>query len=61
MLHRLADRPELALGAVAAQRIRALMPGLKERAKTLVELADSAAFLARTAAAADWSRRRRRC
>ena len=29
-------------------RIRALMPGLKERAKTLVELADSAAFLARS-------------
>jgi glutamyl-tRNA synthetase len=32
--------------AVAA-RIRTLMPGLKERARTLVELADSAAFLAR--------------
>jgi glutamyl-tRNA synthetase len=31
----------------AAVRIRALMPALKERAKTLVELADSAAFLAR--------------
>ena len=30
-----------------ADRIRALMPGLKERAKTLVELADSTAFLAR--------------
>jgi glutamyl-tRNA synthetase len=30
----------------AAARVRALMPGLKERAKTLVELADSAAFLA---------------
>ena len=30
-----------------ADRIRTLMPGLKERAKTLVELADSAAFLAR--------------
>ncbi len=29
-------------------RIRALMPGLKERAKTLVELADSAAFLVRS-------------
>ncbi len=28
-------------------RIRALMPALKERAKTLVELADAAAFLAR--------------
>jgi glutamyl-tRNA synthetase len=31
----------------AAQRIRALMPALKERAKTLAELANSAAFLAR--------------
>ena len=28
-------------------RVRALMPGLKERARTLVELADNAAFLAR--------------
>ncbi len=28
-------------------RVRALMPGLKERARTLVELAESAAFLAR--------------
>ena len=33
--------------AAAAERIRALMPGLKERAKTLVELAESAAFLVR--------------
>ncbi len=33
---------------VAAARIRALMPALKERAKTLVELADSAAFLTRS-------------
>jgi len=32
---------------VAAVRIRTLMPSLKERAKTLVELAGSAAFLAR--------------
>ena len=32
--------------AGAAPRIHALMPGLKDRAKTLVELADSAAFLA---------------
>jgi glutamyl-tRNA synthetase len=31
--------------APVAERIRALMPGLKERAKTLVELAESAAFL----------------
>ncbi len=48
MLERLAHRPGLSLGSIAAGRIRALMPALKERAKTLVELADSAAFLART-------------
>ncbi len=48
VLERLARRGDLALGALAAARIRALMPGLKERAKTLVELANSAAFLART-------------
>ncbi len=48
VLARLAGRDGLALTATAAARIRALMPGLKERAKTLVELADSAAFLART-------------
>jgi glutamyl-tRNA synthetase len=47
VLHRLAHRPDLSLGSIAAGRIRALMPQLKERAKTLVELADSAAFLAR--------------
>jgi glutamyl-tRNA synthetase len=46
VLHRLAHRPDLSLGSIAAGRIRALMPHLKERAKTLVELADSAAFLA---------------
>jgi glutamyl-tRNA synthetase len=46
VLHRLAHRPDLALGSEAARRIRALMPQLKERAKTLVELADAAAFLA---------------
>ena len=46
MLQRLAHRTDLALGTDAAHRIRALMPALKERAKTLVELADSAAFLA---------------
>ncbi len=33
--------------ASVAGRIRMLMPGLKERAKTVAELADSAAFLAR--------------
>jgi glutamyl-tRNA synthetase len=49
VLERLAHRQDLALGSIAAHRIRTLMPDLKERAKTLVELADSAAFLARTA------------
>jgi glutamyl-tRNA synthetase len=48
VLQRLAHRTDLALGAIAAKRVHALMPGLKERARTLVELADSAAFLART-------------
>jgi glutamyl-tRNA synthetase len=47
VLVRLAHRPDLSLGAIAAGRVRALMPHLKERAKTLVELADSAAFLTR--------------
>jgi len=47
VLERLAGRDGLVLDEGAAARIRALMPGLKERAKTLVELADSAAFLAR--------------
>ena len=46
VLDRLSHRPELALGSIAAARIRALMPQLKERAKTIVELADAAAFLA---------------
>ena len=36
-------------GAAAEARILALMPGLKERAKTLVELTEAAAFLARAA------------
>jgi glutamyl-tRNA synthetase len=48
ILQRLAHRPDFSLGAIAAHRIRALMPGLKDRAKTLVELSDNAAFLART-------------
>ncbi len=47
VLRRLRDRTDLVLDDVAAARILALMPGLKERAKTLVELAESAAFLAR--------------
>ena len=46
VLERLAHRTDLALGGKAAERIRALMPALKERAKTLLELADAAAFLA---------------
>jgi glutamyl-tRNA synthetase len=46
VLHRLSHRPGLALGGIAATRIRALMPQLKERAKTLVDLANAAAFLA---------------
>jgi glutamyl-tRNA synthetase len=46
VLQRLAHRPDLALGSIAAGRVRALMPQLKERAKTIVELTDSAAFLA---------------
>ena len=48
MLRRLQERPGLTLDDSVTQRIRTLMPGLKERAKTLVELADSAAFLARS-------------
>ena len=48
VLARLAHRTDLSLGSIAAGRIRALMPALKERAKTTVELADAAAFLARS-------------
>jgi glutamyl-tRNA synthetase len=47
VLRRLAHHTGLALGSRAAERIRVLMPALKERAKTLVELADAATFLAR--------------
>jgi glutamyl-tRNA synthetase len=47
VLRRLAGRAGLIQNDDVAARILALMPGLKERAKTLVELADSAAFLAR--------------
>jgi glutamyl-tRNA synthetase len=47
VLERLGQRDDLSLGGSVAGRIRALMPALKERAKTLVGLADSAAFLAR--------------
>ena len=48
VMRRLAGQPGLAMDAVAEARILALMPGLKERAKTLIELAASAAFLARS-------------
>jgi glutamyl-tRNA synthetase len=46
---RLPGQCGVAADAAAEARIRALMPGLKERAKTLLELTDSAAFLARHA------------
>ncbi len=48
-MQRLAGREGIRLDEAAIRRIRALMPGLKERAKTLAELADAAAFLARRA------------
>jgi glutamyl-tRNA synthetase len=44
---RLASTPGVVVDEASAARILALMPGLKERAKTLVDLAASAAFLAR--------------
>jgi glutamyl-tRNA synthetase len=47
VLQRLAHQHDLSLGSRSAERIRTLMPALKERAKTLIELANSAAFLAR--------------
>jgi glutamyl-tRNA synthetase len=46
-LARLAHRTGVVIGGAAGTRIRALMPQLKQRAKTLVELADAAAFLVR--------------
>ncbi len=46
---RLPAQCEVAADAVAQTRILSLMPGLKERAKTLVELTAAAAFLARRA------------
>ncbi len=48
VMARLAGKPGLVLDAAARARIQTLMPALKERARTLVELAESAAFLART-------------
>ena len=47
VMRRLEGKPGVILDETTAMRVEALMPGLKERAKTLVELADSAAFLAR--------------
>ncbi len=48
VMRRLARQPGLSLDATVRARIRALMPGLKERARTLVELAQAARFLALT-------------
>ncbi|MCQ8242410.1 glutamate--tRNA ligase [Rhizosaccharibacter radicis] len=45
---RLRGREGIAIDDATVERIRFLMPGLKERAKTLADLADSAAFLARS-------------
>jgi glutamyl-tRNA synthetase len=47
VMERLPALPGVVLDAAVEPRVRALMPGLKERARTLVELAESAAFLAR--------------
>jgi glutamyl-tRNA synthetase len=47
VLELLGQRPGLALGTEAMHRIRALLPAFKERAKTVLELADMAMFLAR--------------
>ena len=48
ILERLEGRPGLALNEQARERIARGLPGVKARAKTLVELADSAAFYAAT-------------
>jgi glutamyl-tRNA synthetase len=47
VMRRLAESDGVDVGAAVRARVLALMPGLKERAKTLVELAASAAFLGR--------------
>jgi glutamyl-tRNA synthetase len=47
VMRRLATQEGLVLDATTERRIQTLMPGLKDRAKTLIELAASAAFLAR--------------
>jgi glutamyl-tRNA synthetase len=48
VMQRLAEKPDLTIGPDAAGRIAALMPALKERAKTVVDLANAAAFLVRS-------------
>ena len=47
VVERLAATHGLHADAAGTARIRALMPGLKERAKTLADLAESTAFLLR--------------
>jgi glutamyl-tRNA synthetase len=47
VLKRLAEQPDLVIDETVEARIATLMPALKERAKTLVDLAASSAFLAR--------------
>jgi glutamyl-tRNA synthetase len=47
VMERLAHRTDLELSSRAAERILELMPHLKQRAKTLIELAEASAFLAR--------------
>ena len=47
VLRRLIHQHDLSVGSIAAERIRTLMPHLKERAKSMLELAQAAAFLAR--------------
>src|ERR1700710_1256673 len=48
VLQRLSSRSALPISGDAAARIRTLIPALKERAKTLAELANSAVFLVRS-------------
>jgi glutamyl-tRNA synthetase len=48
VLQRLSSRSDLPISGDAAARIRTLIPALKERAKTLAELANSAVFLVRS-------------
>ncbi len=47
VMERLTGREGVDTGPVTRERVLKLMPGLKERARTLVELADNAAFLGR--------------